>query len=98
MQRAYLVECFWPGVTEQAYAEAAGRVGAAARALRADGRAVRLLDSLLVPADEVAFYRFTSRSVADVEQACARARLPFERILECVAADPSGGAWWKRHP
>jgi hypothetical protein len=92
MEQAWLVECFWPGVTPQAYAEAVGRAATAARALQADGRHVRLLDSLLVPADEFAFYRFTSPSVANVERACAQAGLPFERILECLTepAVPTG--------
>ena len=80
MERTYIVECYWPGVTQRAYAEAVTRVRAAAGATRE----VRFLDSLLVPVDEAAYFRFAGGSAADVEQACRRAGLSYARILEYV--------------
>ncbi|MPY80513.1 MAG: hypothetical protein GEV04_19090 [Actinophytocola sp.] len=86
MIRSYLVECYWPGVTTATYAATVDRV--AATALPAD-RGVRFLDSLLVPVDEVVFYRFSGQSRTDVEWACTAAELPFQRILEYVTAAPT---------
>jgi hypothetical protein len=86
VERTYVVECYWPGVTRPVYAETVTRAGAAARAFDVDGRTVRFLDSLLVPSDEAAYFRFASQSREDVEQVCVAAQLPFERILEYVAA------------
>lgn len=85
MDRTYLVECYWPGVTTFSCAEAMARAGEVAQAMRAEGREIRFLDGLLLLTDEVAFYRFASPSTSDVEQACARARLPYERISEYIA-------------
>jgi hypothetical protein len=82
MARTYLVECYWPGITPAICAEAVARAGAAARAMRGEGSEIDLVDGLLVLADEMAFYRFAGRSVTDIEQVCARARIPFERICE----------------
>jgi len=91
MTRTYLMECYWPGVTEQAYAETAARASHAARALQGSGHDVRFLDSLLMLADETVFYRFAGASAADVEEVCTRAGLQVGRIVEYVtAADASG--------
>lgn len=84
MDRTYLVECYWPGVTPQGYADAVTRAGDAIRDLRDVGRDVRLLDSLLVPADEAVFYRLAARSISDVEAVCQRADLQAARIVEYV--------------
>jgi hypothetical protein len=45
---------------------------------------VRFLDSLLVLADEAAYYRFAGGAAAAVEQASRCAELPFARIVEYV--------------
>ncbi len=92
--KTYLVECYWPGVTSSALADAGIRVGAAARELRAPGHEIRFLGSLLLPTDEMAFCRFTSESAADVERISTLAQLPFHRVLECVElpADPGSTA------
>lgn len=90
--KTFLVECFWPGVTEPAHAEAAVRAEAAARELRSGGHGVRFLGSTLVPHDEVAFYRFAADSSGDVERASTLAELPFDRVLEYVEApEPDDG-------
>ncbi|MEU1268628.1 hypothetical protein [Streptomyces sp. NPDC005799] len=83
-ERTYLVECYWPGVTASALADAGIRAAAAARELSTLGRNVRFLGSLLVPADETAFCRFAGGCAADVERVSTLARLPFARILESV--------------
>jgi uncharacterized protein DUF4242 len=84
MRRTYLVECYWPGVTEQALNDARQRAEVAAGELRSAGRDVTLLCSVLVPSDEVAFCLFAGESRDGVEEASRRAELPFERVTECV--------------
>jgi hypothetical protein len=84
VDRTYLVECYWPGVTRAALTEAGVRAAAAARQLRILGRDVRFLGSLLIPADETAFCRFAAACAADVEHAGTLAQLPFDRVLESV--------------
>jgi hypothetical protein len=80
----YLVECYSPDVTEAALIDGAARAGAAAQELRAAGRRVEFLGSLLIPGDEVSFWRFASESQAGVEEAISRARLAVSRVVECI--------------
>jgi hypothetical protein len=80
MTQAYLVECFWPGVSE-------GRVARAVRQLAATGTggdAVIWADSILVPDDEIVLCVFEGRSVEAVRASARRAGLPAERIVTCV--------------
>ena len=84
MTRTYLVESFWPGVTEAAYTDGTARAAAAARDLRTTGRDIEFLGSMLIPSDEVAFWRFASESRTGVEETSAHAGLTYDRILECL--------------
>ena len=84
--RTYLVECYWPAVTEREHAAAAGRARTAAEEARRAGREVEFVGSILIPAEETVFCLFAGRE-ADVHAASQRAGLPFERILESVASD-----------
>ena len=89
----YLVECYWPGVTTSALTDVGERAGAVTRELRTLGHDVRFLGSLLVPVDEVVFCRFAGASAGEVGWAGALARIPADRIVECVElpADPDHG-------
>jgi hypothetical protein len=84
VRRTYLVECYWPGITESALIDAGTRAETAAQELRGDDHDVWFLGSLLVPTDEMAFCRFAGRSANDVERVSALAELPFSRVLRCV--------------
>jgi hypothetical protein len=80
MTQAYLVECFWPGVSE-------GRVARAVRQLAATGAAgdvVVWVDSILVPDDEIVLCLFEARSAEAVRASADRAGLPAERIVACI--------------
>lgn len=79
--QSYLVECYWPGLTEARVAASTRRAQEAATVLSAEGTEVAHRTTLIVPDDEVAFCLFEARSAAAVEEACRRAELPFERIL-----------------
>jgi hypothetical protein len=84
--RGYLVECYWPGVTEQAVADAAHRAVQAAAEIRRQGHDVDFLTAILVPADETIFCLFEGQEAA-VRTASDRAGIPVERVLESVRVD-----------
>jgi hypothetical protein len=86
--RSYLVECYWPGVSEAALVMAAQRARTAAADLRRQGGDVDFLSSILVPADETVFCLFEGRE-ADVRAASELAGVPFERVLESLRIDGS---------
>jgi uncharacterized protein DUF4242 len=79
----YLVECYWPGVSENAVAGAMRRAHEAVRELRQHGSDVRFVSSILIPADETVFCLFQG-SEPDVRAVSERAGVPFERVLESV--------------
>jgi hypothetical protein len=81
----YLVEHYWPGVTQDAFRHAAELVRASADTLEG----IRFLHSTLVPEDESAFCVFAASSSALVAEAYRLAGVPYERILD--ALDVSGG-------
>ena len=80
----FLVEHYWPGVTESGFSAAAESLRSASEAIAAAGGTVRYLHSTLVPEDEAAFCVFHASSRSLVEQAYARAGVRFERILDAV--------------
>jgi hypothetical protein len=84
VMRTYLVERYWPGVTDAAFADTVAQAAAATRDLQAAGHLLEFLGSVLVPTDEVAFWRFQSESRSSVEEASARAGLAYDRVVECV--------------
>ncbi len=83
---AYLVESYWPGVSEVQLAEAAARARDAVAELRRRGREVEFLGSILVPADETVFWQFEGRE-EDVRAVSVSAGVPFERIHESRRVD-----------
>jgi hypothetical protein len=68
----YLVECYWPGVSERKLAAAMERAQAAVADVCRAGRPVDLVGSILVPADETVFCLFDG-SEDDVRAASAQA-------------------------
>lgn len=45
---------------------------------------VRYLGSILMPADEVLMCFYSGSSAEEVEEAGARAGIPFDRVCECI--------------
>jgi hypothetical protein len=85
-RRTYLVECYWPGVSEEKVAAAVGRAEEAAHKLRTQGRELRFRGSILVRDDETVFYLFDGEE-ADVRAVSEHAEVPYERVLESLRID-----------
>lgn len=75
---SFVAECFWPDLHRDAVNELAERIRGTA------AKGARLTGTLLLPADEVVFFLFDGDSADAVRDACVRARVPFERVLESV--------------
>ena len=85
----YLVETYWPGVTESQLVAATRRAANAAVNLTAQGSEIRCMNAMLVSKDEVSFCVFEARSERTVAEACRDAELRFDRILQVVQIDSS---------
>jgi hypothetical protein len=86
----YVVECFWPGVSEADVHALDERAEAAAAALAGDAARVEYLGSILVRDDEVVLCLFEGSPEA-VRLAAERAAIPFERLLEASdSTHPAG--------
>ena len=84
--KSYLVECYWPGVSEEQVVAVADRAHEAACALRERGADVDFVGSILVPTDETVFCLFDGIE-EHVREASERAGVPFERVLESLRVD-----------
>lgn len=86
---ALLVECYWPGVSEESIIAAARRAEEVVSDVQQDGGDVRFLGLLLIPAEETVFCLFQGRE-ADVRTASLHAGVPFERVLTSLRVDGGG--------
>ncbi len=94
----YVVECFWPGVSEADAHEVDGRAEAASAALSAGGARVEYVGSILVRDDEVLLCLFEGSPDA-VRLAAERAAIPFERVLAASdSTHPAGRQLRPTHP
>jgi len=81
---SYIAECFWPDVHPEQVEEAAARARQSAQDLTRAGTPVDFTGSILMPGDDVVFYLFDGVSPEAVREACERASIRFERIVESV--------------
>ena len=91
-RRTWLVECYSPGIEEEAVARAGARARAAVDEIGRGEPAIDYLGAFLVAADEVVFHAFAADDEALVEAASRRADLRHERIVESVAVPPPGSS------
>jgi hypothetical protein len=82
----YLVEWYQSAVTEEPLDDTAARLSECAVLMSGQGSAVRLLNLLAVPTDEVLFAVFTADSANTVAQTCDRAGIPAERVTSATEA------------
>ena len=81
---SYIAECFWPDVLPEQVDEGAARARLSAEELTGEGKRVDFTGSILVCADDVVFYLFDGVSADAVREACERAAIQYERIVESV--------------
>ena len=77
----YVVERYWPGVTEELLADALARVTEASKRLH--GR-LDHLESVLIPDEEFVFSVFAASSVDHVREANRMGHAPFERVVQAT--------------
>ncbi|HEY2285889.1 MAG TPA: hypothetical protein VGH88_09120 [Streptosporangiaceae bacterium] len=80
----FIVERYWPGVTEADVRQAAAALQAAA------GTDVRYLGSILMPGDEVVLFRFDALSAPHVAASAEQAGLRCDRLVPAVFLDGPG--------
>jgi hypothetical protein len=85
----FLLELYVPETEGATVAVAADRLSRAAAELTAEGRCVRFVRSIFVPADETCFLLVEGATAADVHEAARRAALAFEHVAETAAAQPT---------
>jgi hypothetical protein len=77
----FLVECYWPRISEDEARASLDRVARLGREASA-GVAVRSLGCILVPTDGMALFLLSAPSEEVVRRIGALTELPFDRILE----------------
>jgi hypothetical protein len=83
----FLVERYWPGITEATFRTTHERLRKAAEALRREGIEVVHLRSTLAQDEEAVFSFFVAGSTADVAEANRRGGVPFDRIVPVVEVE-----------
>lgn len=78
--RAFLVERYWPGISQDQLDDAEDRIRRAVGDLARAGARIRLVSSTLIPADEVVLMQFDAASEDDVIEASRRSRVRFDRM------------------
>jgi hypothetical protein len=80
----FLVERYWPGVTEEMLRSAVERLRRAVEGMVGEGIPIRYLRSTLVPEDESVFSLFAGGSIDDVAMVNRRSGVPFDRIVHAT--------------
>ena len=93
-RQTYLVEHYRPGLTVDGLKQWAVRVREAPDEPEREGKSVRYFRSTIVPADRPLLYVLEAASEERVNEAYARAGLPFERlsIVLCEHGEPPAAA------
>ncbi len=86
----YLVERYWPGVTEPELRNAVAKIGLALSEMARRGVPVRYLRSTLVPGEESVLCLFEGSSADDVAEANRRAGVRFDRVSPVIDVSTRG--------
>ena len=81
----FLVELYFSKTNCAAVAASGERVGRAAAEVTAEGKPVRLLQSIFVPEDETCFLLVEAAQAETVRETARRAGLSIERVVETAA-------------
>jgi Nickel responsive protein SCO4226-like len=82
----FVVERYLPGLDRDALLRSLAHLEQAIAQMSSEGTRIRYLGSTIVPDDEACFCQFEATSATDVAEANRRARVPFDRIVDAVAA------------
>jgi Nickel responsive protein SCO4226-like len=80
----YLVERYWPGVTNRQLVEAFHRTREVIKQFKGEGTPVRDIGSTFIPGEEVVFSLYEGPSATVIQQFNERAGIPFSRIVEAI--------------
>lgn len=83
---AFVVECYWPGLTADAVADATRRLAGRLADLAVGGVASELLHSTYVPDDESVQWVVRAPTAELVDLACAAAGIEYQRLVPAVDA------------
>ncbi len=86
----YLVERYWPGVTEPGLRTALSRIAQAVSEMARAGVPVRYLRTTLIPGEESVLCLFEGSSADDVAEANRRAGVQFDRISPVIDVSTRG--------
>jgi hypothetical protein len=82
----FVVECYWPGITEEQVRHALALVGRVRNGV-GTVEPVRRLGCILVPSDGMAIFLFQAASALRLSETAQQAGLPFDRIVESIHVD-----------
>ena len=77
----YVVECYWPGITEKQARDALASVTESQEAAGTSDQ-VQPIGCFLIPSDGMALFLFAGPSAEMVKEAGKLTNLPFDRIVE----------------
>ncbi len=90
--RAFMVECYAPGIEAAGVAADGARAQAAAEAMQREGRRIEYVRGLLLPMDEVVYYLFLAQDAGLVCEAVSLAAVTCERIVESIVLEAGSEA------
>jgi hypothetical protein len=80
----YLIEAYVPTNRTVSVGDHDVRLRRAAQEMAAEGTAIRHLDTLLIPEEEICFFVFEACSPEDVAELSRRAEIGYERIVRAL--------------
>ena len=86
----YIVECYWPDITEELVRTTFTRIASAAR--REPIAETQALGCILVPSDGMVLFLFRAPDEGWVKEQSRLADVPFDRIVESIqiGLEPAG--------
>lgn len=79
----YVVECYWPEITEELVKVTFGRIAWAARQ-DSSAEGVQLLGCILMPSDGMVLFLFRAPNEGLIKDQSWLSDLPFDRIVESI--------------
>jgi hypothetical protein len=80
----YIVEAYAPTSQTASLGNRDVRLRTAAEEMAAQGTAIRYLNTLFIPEEEICFFVFEASSPEDVAEVSRRAQIDYERIVRAL--------------